>query len=227
MNKPVVEYIGNSKIPVIYIDNYISDINVVLDDVKTSTNFLPDENAFYPGVRSKLPEDYVQGCLSPLIAHLHSIYNIPRNLKPSSKGNYYSLITTEQKDLIPIQTFPHFDTLSPYLFAVLHYLSDGEHGGTGFFRHKQTQYEYVDESRKETYFDSVKTYLNGLESETLSYCSTTHSEYEFQKEIEFRQNRLAIYPGYTLHTTLVNCDNDINVDPLKGRLTANMFLEFS
>lgn len=226
MNKPVVEYLGNSRIPVIYIDNYISDIDVVLNHAETEAEFSPDENAFYPGIRAKLPEGYVQGCLNPLIAHLYSIYDIPKNLKPTSRGNYYSLITTQPEDLIPIQSFPHFDTLNPYLFAVLHYLSEGEHGGTGFFRHKETQFEYVDASRKDTYFNIVQTYIENFKDENLSYCTASHSEYECHNEVKFRQNRLVIYPGYTLHTTLVNCEKDISVDLRQGRLTANMFLEF-
>ena len=45
-------------------------------------------------------------------------------------------------------------------------------------------------------------------------------------EVEYRPNRMVIYPGNLLHSGLIQPDRDINDDPASGRLTANLFLYF-
>lgn len=224
--KPQIELIGHNKTPVIYIDDYASSTDVIIKNAVENCHFSPDNHTYYPGVRSELPTGYVNGCLKPLIKHLYAIYKIPKNLVARPKDNYYSLITTEPKDLNPVQTLPHFDTNYPYLIAVIHYLNEGRHGGTAFFRHKPTQYEYIDDARKKTYFEALDNYLERNPMRELAYCTTDHEEFECYKIFDYKPNRLIIFPGYLLHSTLVDEEVDIQADPRTGRLTANMFLEF-
>ncbi len=224
--KPEIELIGERKTPVIYIDNYASSTEVIINNAINNCQFSPDNHTYYPGLRAELPKDYVSHCLKPLIKYLYAIYKIPKHLTPNPKDNYYSLITKQPEELLPAQTMPHFDTAYPYLIAVVHYLDEGDHGGTAFFRHKSTNYEYIDESRKPTYFKAMEEYLNKNQGVNLGYCTESHVEYECYKIFDYKPNRLMIFPGFLLHSTLVNVDTDIEADPAKGRLTANMFVEF-
>jgi hypothetical protein len=54
----------------------------------------------------------------------------------------------------------------------------------------------------------------------------SNDEYELYHRIEYRPNRLVVYPGCLLHSGLVNPAVDINPDPRTGRLTANIFVDF-
>ena len=58
------------------------------------------------------------------------------------------------------------------------------------------------------------------------YCTSTSEHYELYHEIEYKPNRLVIYPDHLLYSTIVCPDTDINSDPQTGRLTANIFIEF-
>ena len=58
------------------------------------------------------------------------------------------------------------------------------------------------------------------------YQTGTNQQYELIDSIAYRANRLVIYPGNLLHSTLVDNTNDISANPEIGRLTANVFVEF-
>ena len=226
MSKPRVEHLGHSKNPVITIDDYVSDTQKIIDYAVQQSAFNQDANSFYPGMRSQLPAEYVLDCVRPLIPHLYAIYNIPKHLTAKPVDLRYSLITRQPHELKAIQSLPHFDTPSQYTIAVLHYLNDQPHGGTGLFRHKPTGFEYIDEARQSTYFDYVKNNLQSFTQQDAAYCPATSEQYECYHELEFKLNRLVAYPGCLLHTALVNPKTDIDANPLTGRLTANMLLEF-
>jgi hypothetical protein len=58
------------------------------------------------------------------------------------------------------------------------------------------------------------------------YINASDDHYELIGEVEYRPNRMVIYPGNLLHSGLIQPDRDINDDPASGRLTANLFLYF-
>ncbi|MDQ2075140.1 DUF6445 family protein [Marinimicrobium sp. ABcell2] len=226
MSKPKLEYVGISRSPVIVIDDYVSDTQPLIQHAMDQAAFSRDEKSFYPGMRSELPRDYVVDCLKPMIPHLYSIYNIPKDLKARPVDLRYSLITQAPHELQAIQTLPHFDTPSRYTIAILHYLNDQPHGGTGFFRHKATGYEYINEQRQAAYFSHVQKIVDDFTPEAAAYCPAQSEHFECYHEIEFRHNRIAAYPGSLLHTAMVNPKTDVDANPQTGRLTANMLIEF-
>lgn len=225
--KPNVILIGQEKTPVIIIDDYALCLKQTINYAIEHSKFEADKDTYYPGIRSPLPRDYVIACLKPLMQGLYKIYSIPENLQPNPKDNCFSLITTEPENLSLLQTLPHFDTYNPYFFAVLHYLDKGAHGGTGIFRHIPTHYERISEERSGHYLSAAEDFLAKSKMLPLGYCVTSSDHYELFHQIEYRPNRLVIYPGNLLHSTLVNIDTDLSSNPEEGRLTANMFIEFS
>ena len=59
------------------------------------------------------------------------------------------------------------------------------------------------------------------------YINASDDHFEMIAELEYRPNRLVMYPGNVLHSGLIDPDRDISADPRAGRLTANLFLYFA
>lgn len=220
------ERIGEEKTPIIIIDDYLNDPQILVTLAKQQTNFKTDDHTQYPGLRTPLPKHCVVDYLKPLMQGFYKVFNIKNSLAPHPKDNTFSLITTPAEQLCAIQTLPHFDTNSPNLIAIIHYLGEGDHGGTGFFRHKKTGFETISTARRHAYLNHVEEFLNQHPNKR-TYCSAKHSEFECYKQIPYKKNRLIIFPGYLLHSSLVNTQTDISVCPQTGRLTANMFVQFN
>ena len=141
--KPTIKLVGKEQTPVIVIDDFVIDINPILDDAINNQSFVADSNSYYPGVRSRLPQDYVLAILKAVYQGVYRVYDIPRTLKLKLMLNYFSLINTPEDELSLLQRMPHFDSTSPSYFAILHYLNPGEHGGTGLFRHTLNDYDRI------------------------------------------------------------------------------------
>lgn len=223
--EPKITLVGLEKTPIVIIDDFALDTTPIIQN-GCDSEFSPDKNSYYPGVRSKLPKQYVLDVLTPIYRKLYDIYNIPQHLQLKPLDIYYSLISTPENDLDVLQRMPHFDTSRPFYFAVLHYLNDGEHGSTGLFRHKPTQFERINDNNVDDYFKCAETFLEEHGAPKSKYITTSNSHYELYETIQYKPNRLVIYPGNLLHSTLVNVENDIDANPQTGRLTANIFIEF-
>ena len=58
------------------------------------------------------------------------------------------------------------------------------------------------------------------------YCRGSDAHFELIHQVDYRPDRLLIYPGNLLHSGLIEPDRDLSADPARGRLTANLFLDF-
>jgi len=221
-----VDKIGNGQIAVVVADDVSEDAGETLRVQAQRENFGQDGATFYPGVRANLPERYVRSVMESLAHTFYEVYKVPRHLKPKIKQAVYSLLTIPASALDPLQRIPHFDNTSPYSFAVLHYLAEGEHGGTGFYRHTPTRLERVYEVDKEDYFRKASDFLSAQKNQTADYITDSNDHYALYYKIPYQTDRLAIYPGNLLHSAIVNPEQDISGDSRRGRLTANIFIDF-
>lgn len=226
MESPKIYIVGDLRIPVVVIDGFAKSTERLKEIAATSTSFSPERATYYPGQRANLPEKYIQNCLRSLVPIFYELYKIDRSFVPKVMDSVYSLISKKPNELEPVQTVPHFDTPSPNMIATVHYLNEGVRGGIGFFKHKETQFDYVDEGRKERYFKSLNAYFDKNDTSSHGYCTTQHNEFECHQVLEYKPNRLIAFPGYLLHSVIVNEKTDIDANPRTGRLTANLFLEF-
>jgi hypothetical protein len=224
--KAEIIQIGEEKTPIIIIDDLAVDNKDVINYACTTSKFTSDVATFYPGIRAPLPQPYVITILQAVYRGICQVYQIPIELKLIPLNQSYSLLTKAQSELHLLQCMPHFDTSKPYHFAVLHYLNSGSHGNTGFFRHIPTGYERISDSRSEHYVSSAKSFIAENGDPLPQYVTRSDKHYELYHEVEYKPNRLIIYPGNLLHSTIVDIDTDINPDPQSGRLTANMFIDF-
>ncbi|MFN6969711.1 MAG: DUF6445 family protein [Rheinheimera sp.] len=223
--QPQVLLVGEAQTPVLIIDDLAADVHALLQNAALA-DFQQDVHSYYPGVRAMLPRPYVISVLNAVYQWIYQVYQIPpdRRLKP--QDIYYSLITTAETDLKPLQCLPHFDSTDPYYFALLHYLSPEPHGGTGLFRHRPTGFEKITQVEQERYFQAAQLHLSLHGSPAQRYCVQSDDHFELYQTLAYRQNRLVIYPGNLLHSSLVNPATDIAASIEGGRLTANIFINF-
>ncbi len=225
-SKATIQLVGNEQTPIMIFDDFVQDTHCLIDYSCGPARFETDRTSYYPGVRCPLPRQYVIDVLQSIYQQICDTYNIPLPLQLQVQPSYFSLLTHAPEQLNLLQRFPHFDTSKPFFFAVLHYLNNGTHGNTGLFRHKQTGFERISDNRVDEYLTSVKNHVLQEGEPKVAYITASDEQYELYHQIKYRPNRLVIYPGNLLHSTIVNPSNDLDDNPKTGRLTANIFINF-
>jgi hypothetical protein len=221
-----VRQVGHGETPVITIDDFAEDTAMLVENACTQASYGPDPTSRYPGLRARLPRYYVREVLKTLFPMLFRVYGVPGSLAMKPVNAVYSLVATPEEDLEPGQCAPHFDSANPWYLAVLHYLNPGPFCDTGLFRHRATGLERVSEQTLGSYLEVREMEKARLGAAKPSYIKGSNDQFELHDRIEYRANRLVVYPGSLLHSGLVNPDVDIDPDPRTGRLTANLFVDF-
>jgi hypothetical protein len=216
---------GLERTPVIVMDNLATDLQPLLETAQQQ-EFTSPAQAAYPGVRAPLPHEYTKTLLQAIYSLITDLYKIPKHLQLYPQNQYYSLVSTAPEELARLQRVPHFDSLSPYYFAIMHYLAPGPRGGTGFFRHEPSGFENINASRFETFKASAEAYMAEHGEPPPRYQTESDQHFAVTETVSYQQNRLMIYPGTLLHSGLIEPDTDIDANPQTGRLTANLFIEF-
>ena len=219
--------VGNEKTPVVVIDDFAVDVSEVIEYACSDVEYGPDSTSAYPGIRGGLPRAYVRAVLNRIYRLLFQVFAVPAGLGMKTVNTVYSLIATPEHDLSPAQCVPHFDTTGAYYLAVLHYLNPGGFCDTGLFRHRPTGFEKILENRREAFFSSSRAFVEANGPPEQGYIKGSDDHFELYDQIEYKPNRLVAYPGCLLHSGLVDPAVDINPDPRTGRLTANIFVDFS
>lgn len=214
--------IGHEQAPLLVIDNLVAQADALVD-WSASLQFTRIGQAF-PGVRAVAPEMYQQFVLQQLQPVLIEHFQLDcTELKFSMC--HYSLVTTPPEQLKMIQRIPHVDSFDKNGLATIHYLFRKNLGGTAFYRHRKTGYEYIDEERKLTYFKSLEAendtpnmperkYING---DTKLFTQIGKQEAVF--------NRMLVYRRNSLHSGSIGEDFVPDKNPLTGRLSLNSFID--
>jgi hypothetical protein len=179
----------------------------------------------YPGIRAQAPSDYSLNLTNFLEPIIKTNFHIPEQLALRKSICAYSLTTMPASELGPLQRTPHFDASTPYHMAVLLYLCNERHGGTGFYRHNATGLQKITESTREHYLDVYYQEINAKRP-AQRYFDDSTEQFQFLGMIPAKFNRLVMYHGSLLHTACINPAISITDDPRKGRLTVNTFYDF-
>lgn len=219
-----VHLIGADAEPVIVIERVMADPDRLIDYAAGGPAFVGDGGAGYPGVRAPAPHDYVETLgrwLDPLVRRTFDLRDVALVHADCS----FSIVTTPPDALVPHQRIPHIDTNYPLQFAVLHYLCDGNFGGTGFYRHKASGLEAISPQQAGDYAalrdreiaecPPPPGYI-GLDSE--HYVQTGAFDAVF--------DRLLVYRSCRLHCGLIPPTMTLSPDPRRGRLTMTTFLTY-
>lgn len=219
--------VGDEKTPVVVIDNLVQDTHALVEHVCRNVDFDAERYTYYPGLRASIMDEYKDFVVAVIGEQLRRPFDVPQDYRLMMDSAYYSLATTPPEELLPAQCRPHADTAKPYYLAVMHYLGAGNHGGTGFFKHKPTGFERITADRLETYVAAVSEYEEQHGPQPQGYISETIGQYELAVAIGYKPNRVIIYPGNLLHSGLIKPETDLIPNPRLGRLTANIFLDFA
>jgi len=146
------QVIGAERAPLLVIDNVVADPERL---VRKATRYgFSKQGAMFPGVRAQAPfsyRDFLETTLQPL---LQPYFGLPMG-RFEFPMCHYSLVTTTPGQLKFLQKVPHIDSTDGSGLATVHYLFDGW-GGTAFYRHRQTGFEFIDEQRGRQYFHCLE-----------------------------------------------------------------------
>ncbi len=219
--------VGRERTPVLVLDEVLTSTEALRSYAAQNAGFSSKDTQGYPGIRAPLPASYGQALLPGLRGIIADAYGLSDTADCDLVHELFSLVATAPEHLGLLQRVPHFDNHSPFYFATVHYLSPGHHGGTGIFRHRPTGFESISESRYPIFARAAQAYVQSAGEPPLSYIKESDDHFELVEELEYQPNRMIIYPGYLLHSGLIEPETDISSNPETGRLTANLFLLFS
>lgn len=213
--------IGSEKAPLLVIDSFVEQANDLVE-MAGRIPFLKN-SAFYPGVRAEAPEAYQKFLLKELQGTLIDFFHIDA-FALKFELCHYSLVTTPADNLQLLQRIPHFDSVEKDGLAAVHYLFKGDLGGTSFYRHKKTNFEYIDESRKLDYFRSLESENDTGNIPLSGYINGDTALFDRVDSQEGVFNRIIIYRRNSLHSGSISKNFTPDNNPLTGRLSLNSFI---
>ncbi|HEY4972793.1 MAG TPA: DUF6445 family protein [Steroidobacteraceae bacterium] len=217
--------VGTELAPVLVVDNFLSDPQVLIDYAATAGSFVADDGTFYPGVRAVMPPIYtfaVRAFLGHLIAAAFGL----GGRQVAKELSHFSLLTTRPEGLQPLQRLPHFDNTDPLQLAVLHYLSPVAQGGTSFYRHRTSGFESMRTDRLAAYSALLDAEVASAGLPPPAYIHGDTPLFERLTSFDGVFNRLLVYRSISLHSADVAPDFRFDTDARTGRLTANTFFYY-
>ena len=212
----------------IIMDDFLVDPHALLDIAARST-FAPyphlEHRKGYPGIRAEAPAEYSQTIADLLVPLIHTNFGVPETLPMRKSMCAFSLTTLPPTALGPLQCTPHFDASTPHHMAILLYLCDGRHGGTGFYRHNASGLQQITEATREAYLDTYYEEINARRP-AQRYFDQSDAQFTLLGLIPAKFNRMVVYPGSLLHSACLNPALSLSADPRAGRLTVNSFYDF-
>lgn len=212
---------GAERAPVLVVDDFAADPEQLVRRVAGSP-FVP-QGAMFPGVRTRAPLSYRQmllDFLKPLLPEF--------GLKPGTldlKMAHYSLVSLPPGQLVFLQRIPHIDSVASNGLATVHYLFRGDWGGTAFYRHRKTGHEFIDSTRRESYFRCLEEQSRGPDAPPPGYINGDTALFEQIGRVEGVFNRLVVYRRNCLHSACIDNDRVPPPDPVAGRLSINGFVD--
>jgi len=216
--------IGTERSPVILLDGATTRPDELVRYASASGSFETVTDNLYPGLRAPMPLDFVKALVTRLDPLIRRVYALG-NLRLRSAECYYSLVSTPADRLKPFQTVPHIDTSNPNHFATVHYLCAEQFGGTAFFRQNATGFETISPHRENAWSVARDTVL--AQGEAPAYPSPATPGYTRIAEIPAVFDRLTVYRSNALHAGIIDPALSHSSDPLRGRLTATMFIGYA
>jgi hypothetical protein len=213
--------IGRELAPLVVIDNLVANPEELVD-LAASKHF-GEVTSYYPGVRAKAPLTYQRF----IIDHLREIFAGYFGLSATAvrfTTCHFSLVTASPEKLDYPQRIPHIDSVFARELAFVHYLFKTDFGGTAFYRHRRTGYEYIDEMRQPGYRRIADEEEVGPTPADAGYISGDTPLYEQVCQQDGVFNRMLIYRRNSLHGAALGRNFVPDPNPRTGRLSINGFL---
>lgn len=215
--------IGAEGAPLLVIDQAVADPDRLVR--KAARGHFTPQGTLYPGLRIRAPlfyEAFLEQLLRPLLAE-H--FGLPGRARLAFPMCHYSLVTLPPEKLVFLQRVPHIDSASGNGLATVHYLFRGDWGGTAFYRHRATGYEYVDETRHQGYFDILQEEGRRADATGDGYINGDSPLFERIDSVDGVYNRLVVYRRNSLHSGNIDSERVPPADVHAGRLSINSFID--
>ena len=216
-------WVGVEKAPLLVIDDAVPNADELVDLAAAQTFAV--QGRYYPGIRCVAPARYQQFLLTAFRDAFVDCLDVSGGALRLSMC-HYSLVTTPTSELAPQQRIPHVDSLSKQGLATIHYLFKTNLGGTAFYRHRQTGFESLDESRNTTYARCVQAESLGPHAPGAGYINGDTPLYEQIAKQDGVFNRLLVYRRNVLHSGSIGADFVPDAKPGTGRLSINSFIDW-
>ncbi len=213
---------GDEKSPLLVIDDFLQDPELLVDHA-CQQRFVRN-SPWYPGVRAPAPKSFQAFFVSSLKGMLRQVFEL-KGTKIGLSLCQYSIVTLSPNELSLLQRIPHFDSTRRDELAAVFYLFKGDLGGTSFYRHRKTGYEYIDDDRRISYFKSLEDENGTSNIPEQGYINGDTALFKRIGKQEGVFNRLIVYRRQNLHSSSISPDFVPNSDPRKGRLTINIFVD--
>lgn len=217
-----VEQVGSECQTVVVIDNFLAGAEQLVE-LAVEHNGFGDNTGFYPGMRASAPKAYLQALYTYLPPILERMFGVSRE-QIREVESAFSMVTTPTEELQLIQRIPHFDSNNPGEFAMIHFLCGPEHGGTSFYRHRDTGFEYVDNARKQPFIQSLEAAGRAGKTPPPAYINGDTELFERTASFDAAFNRMLLYRCTSLHSGNIPADFNFDRNPRTGRLSLNTFL---
>jgi hypothetical protein len=214
--------IGREKAPLLVIDNVVDRPDDLVR--QAAAKLFTSTGRFFPGIRARAPLSYRRFIAEQLRDLLFEFFRLEaKSLKFGMC--HYSLVTTPREELVMAQRIPHIDSVSGDGLATVHYLFRTNCGGTAFYRHRATGFEYVDESRRDAYFATLDEELQGPAGPAPGYINGDTGLFEQVAKQDGLYNRILFYRRNSLHSGCISEHFVPDPNPLTGRLSINSFID--
>lgn len=215
--------IPNSDASVWIIDNFVDDLEALLNYSKNTAYFNPvgADGTLFPGMRDDMPQPYYR-LMSALFTQLSQLPEGKMFKQHQLTKCWLSKVTLTPEQLNITQTMPHFDSLSANHMAAVHYLHDDNLGGTSFYRYKGTDKLLLSHDDKETILKMVEEVKSSADNRH-GYITDTDNLFEKVFSISAKPNRLAVYSGNILHSANITPAVEFDKASPKNRTTINTF----
>jgi hypothetical protein len=214
--------IGRENAPLVVVDDFVADAEELVRIAATQK--FTEQSRYYPGIRAAAPQAYQELLSSHLAMTLAKHFDLHGSRVRFSLC-HYSLVTTPRAQLRIPQRIPHVDSLPRTGLASIHYLFKRPLGGTAFYRHRKTGFEYIDESRNEAYLRSLREENLRPETAGPGYINGDTDLFERIAWQDGVFNRMLIYRRNSLHSGCIDEHFVPDPDPATGRLSINSFLD--
>ena len=218
-----VRRIGAEGAPLLVIDQLVADPDRLVRKAERG-HFTP-QGAMFPGIRMRAPlsyEAFLEKLLRPLMGE---VFGLPPQARLAFPMCHYSLVTQPPEKLVFLQRIPHIDSATGRGLATVHYLFHGGWGGTAFYRHRGTGYEYVDEGRELAYFTRLEQESRSPDAPGPGYIGEDTPLFERIDKVDGIFNRMVVYRRNSLHSGTIDNARIPPPDPATGRLSINSFID--
>ena len=215
-----VRRIGSEQRSIIVIDGFLADPKALKSEAAAAP-FQPHVR-FFPGVQAPFAFERMERMLAPHNQLIRDTFELAQAISVFECG--FALVTTPPARLAPLQRIPHIDTTDPHRIAVLCYISGEEFGGTAFYRHQATGYEFLDDARNAQYNAALDKDVERLGVPAADYIAGDTEIFKRIEKVDAKPGRAIIYASNSLHSGCIENSDKLSRDVTTGRLTLNAFL---